>query len=323
MKTKTKLKLIITIAGLLISVEIIVKKSRSPQTPTSSDSVITIHNRTQNSNTSQQLRKSKKNVKPIVPVTRLLVNPNKKVSYSSMQKAIQNLPKKLAPADVVALRHLLNQPTEAFPKRLRPIEVNSIKNDILDKLLRQKTLPSGIGQQLADMSKNRKNDPVWRDYSIQYMPQYYERATQDPSIREEERTQIREALIAALDERDGTLAGTALIALELLSKKDQTFNRKIILETGVDIANDETASTSSRLTALRVTAKEGDPNAIIDTARTLAQTGETVLLRSAALVTLGEIGNSNDQELIESYLQSDNKQIVAAAKIALTKLKKR
>jgi len=323
MKTKTKLKLIITIAGLLISVEIIVKKSRSPQTPTSSDSVITIHNRTQNSNTSQQLRKSKKNVKPIAPVTRLLVNPNKKVSYSSMQKAIQNLPKKLAPADVVALRDLLNQPTEAFPKRLRPIEVNSIKNDILDKLLRQKTLPSGIGQQLADMSKNRKNDPVWRDYSIQYMPQYYERATQDPSIREEERTQIREALIAALDERDGTLAGTALIALELLSKKDQTFNRKTILETGVDIATDETASTSSRLTALRVTAKEGDPNAIIDTARTLAQTGETVLLRSAALVTLGEIGNSNDQELIESYLQSDNKQIAAAAKIALTKLKKR
>ncbi len=59
---------------------------------------------------------------------------------------------------------------------------------------------------------------------------------------------------------------------------------------------------------------------MVDAARSLAQTGETVLLRAAAIVTLGEVGTSDDRELLESYAVDDNRQIAAAAKMALEKM---
>jgi HEAT repeat protein len=57
-----------------------------------------------------------------------------------------------------------------------------------------------------------------------------------------------------------------------------------------------------------------------DLARSLAQTGETVLLRSAAIVTLGETGTADDRELLDTFALSDNKQIAAAARLALQKM---
>jgi len=64
---------------------------------------------------------------------------------------------------------------------------------------------------------------------------------------------------------------------------------------------------------------EGSESAT-DVARSLAQTGETILLRSAAIVTLGEIGTADDRELLESFTFSENKQIAAAAQMALKKM---
>jgi len=320
MNKEQKLGIGIAVIGaiIIIGVGMIVKKTNSTQAIKHSDSSVPSQNKKQGASNS-----STKENEPTSPITQLLIHPNKKASYSSMQKALQRLPEELSFADVSALREVLDRPIENFPKRLRPIEVNSIKNDILDKLLRQKKLPTGMGYQLVKMVEDSKNDSIWRDYSIQYMPQYYERALQDSSVSEQERTAVRNALFSALNQREDTLAGTALIALELLSKNDPDFDRKTILKTATEITNDETASTSSRLTALRISAKKGDAKSVVKTARTLAQTGETVLLRSAAIVTLGEIGSFDDQELLESYLQSNNKQIVSAAKIALNTLQKR
>ncbi len=58
----------------------------------------------------------------------------------------------------------------------------------------------------------------------------------------------------------------------------------------------------------------------VDTARSLAQTGETVLLRSSAIVTLGEIGTEADRELLVSYTTDDNQQIADAAKLAMQRM---
>ena len=85
-------------------------------------------------------------------------------------------------------------------------------------------------------------------------------------------------------------------------------------------------SSASRLTALRLSAgisndEQGMPNVeVVQAARSVAQTGETVLLRSAAIVTLGEVGTPDDRELLESYALANNRQIAAAAKMALEKM---
>jgi hypothetical protein len=302
------------------------------------------------------------------PVKALLGLDGKKHNYPSLLSAINELGDDISATDLAALMEMLNFPNDRFPEKMRPIEINAVKNDVLDKLLRQKQLPEGLGLQMVEMAGNADHDPVWRDYCIQFMTPFYERASEILDLTTEgteehgggisvgsgsssaaggELNIVREAMFSALDERSETLAGTALIGLELLSRTHDEFDREVIVEKATEIASDEMASPASRMTALRLaaglttreaglaqsdgseTAKgtentEGSRNTnydeTVEAARSLAQTGETVLLRSAAIVTLGEIGTGADRELLVSYTTDSNQQIADAAKMALEKM---
>jgi hypothetical protein len=135
---------------------------------------------------------------------------------------------------------------------------------------------------------------------------------------------VREAMFAALDVREGAIAGTALIGVELLSRTHEEFDREQIVAKASEIASDDSVPTGSRMTALRLAAsvEEGAESSenTAETARFLAQTGETVLMRSAALVTLGETGTAEDRELLESYTLSEDRQLAGAAELALQKM---
>ena len=215
------------------------------------------------------------------------------------------------------------------------MQINAVKNDVADRLLRQDKLPDGIGQQLVDMASNPENDPVWRDYCVQFMTPFYERCSAqmiqsgdenpeaDAEASSKELTVVRAAMVDALDERDSTIAGTSLIGLELLSRTHEEFDREVIIAKASEIAADETASNETRTTALRMSSLTGGDDSTAGTARILAQTGETDVIRSAAIVTLGESGSEADRELLESYTLSDNRQIAHAARLALEKMDKR
>lgn len=266
----------------------------------------------------------------------LLSLDGKEHNYPELLQAVAELGYDLSTADVAALREMLAFPNDRFPAKMRPIEINAVKNDILDCLLRQKQLSVGLDLQMAEMASNPKNDPVWRDYSIQFMGQFYGRfaaergsqTTEDGNQRADiggqkdaESSAIHDALFSALDERSETLAGTALIGLELLSRTHEEFDRPAIVAKSLEIAADESASSSCRLTALRLSTLTGkSDSAAADLARSLAQTGDTLLLRSAAIVTLGEVGTADDRELLNTFALSDNKQIAAASRLALQKM---
>ncbi len=309
---------------------------------------------------SQDFAYSEENLSDAVKA--LLGLDGEKQDYNSMGRAISKLSKDLSTDDVAALRDMLTWPNDQFPEGMRPIEINAIKNDILDRLLRQNSLPEGIGLQMVEMASNPENDPVWRDYCVQFMSPFYERSATERVLTTEsseehngmasntsesssaaggenevdELAAVREAMFAALDERDSTIAGTSLIGLELLSRTHDEFDRESIVSSALDIASDESAASASRMTALRLAAgltTQPSPAATAgkqedteyaentaSTARLLAQTGETVLLRSAAIVTLGEIGTDADRELLESYTMSEDKQIAHAAHLALQKM---
>ena len=108
-------------------------------------------------------------------VKALLGQDGKKHNYPSLLKAINALNADMSAADVAALREMLDFSNDRFPEKMRPIEINAVKNDVLDKLLRQKQLPEGLGLQMVEMAGNAENDPVWRDYCIQFMQPFYER----------------------------------------------------------------------------------------------------------------------------------------------------
>jgi hypothetical protein len=220
---------------------------------------------------------------------------------------------------------------------MRPIEINAVKNDVLDRLLRQAVLPEGIGLQLVEMASNPRNDPVWRDYCIQFMPPYYERVSAEGGTAEytdsgtaeqtaDELSAIHDAMFLALDERDCTMAGTALIGLEWLSRAYDEFDREAIATKASEIAADESVSDAPRVTALRLASMMSVQQGGVGiehtavTARRVAQTGETVLLRCTAIVTLGEIGTEADRELLNSFTIADDQQLADAAKLALQKM---
>jgi len=304
-------------------------------------------------------------------VKALLLQDGKKHNYPSLLQAIAELNYTLSAADVAALLEMLAWPNDRFPEKMRPIEINAVKNDVLDKLLRQETLPEGIGLKLVEMAGNATQDAVWRDYCVQFMDPCYERLSLATKEHKEPKSQgsegagnysvhnhsvekeaVREAMFQALDERDSTIAGTALIGLENLSRTHGEFDRELIAAKAVEIASDGMASTESRMTALRLASglatkerkenkddsfvgsassstaglgisnsEQGTRNAeVVRAARVLAQTGETVYMRSAAIVTLGEVGSEVDRELLESFAMDGNRQIAEAARLALAKL---
>jgi len=76
---------------------------------------------------------------------------------------------------------------------------------------------------------------------------------------------------------------------------------------------------ANRITAIRMCGEQGNDQ-VLDTARDLAQTGDTTMLRCAAIATLGELGTEEDLALLETYAASTDERIQRIAQNSLEKL---
>lgn len=242
--------------------------------------------------------------------------------YNARLEAMRNLARDISPEDIAALMEFLGG---IIPDGLAmsPIEYNSIRNDVMEILLRQEQLPNGIGQLLTEIYNNPKQDEIWRNYSIQFMAPFYERQSNKAggagsSPANNELKLVEESLWKALDERDNSNAATALLGLDNLSGNFPEFEKSDVQAAMVDLATDDTASEANRITALRLCGQQGHVEAL-EPARDVAQHGETTLLRCAAIATLGDLGSDEDRDLLEAYAISTDKRI---QQIALHSLKK-
>ena len=87
-------------------------------------------------------------------------------------------------------------------------------------------------------------------------------------------------------------------------------------------AKDDQASEPCRITALRVAALHGAKE-VLPVARELAQTGKTEMLRMAAIASLGELGGTADQELLDALTHADVPYVASIATQAAAILKNR
>ena len=269
--------------------------------------------------------------------------------YILRAQQIKTLGRNLSADDVTALRDFLLLPP-AEVQNLKPRALNSIKNDLLEVLMDQKEIPEGLGQQVVDMFNDPTADYMWREYCLQFMQPFYERVAAESRAHEAESTSmpnspmpsvsetprdfgapspllaeqalVREALFSALNARDQDLAGTALLGLNRLAKRNGESDQADVLAKAVEIAADPAASARCRLTALRVAAANGSAD-ILPTARELAVNGSTDLLRGAAITTLGDFGSPQDREFLSSIAANGNRQLKAAAQSALAKMEKK
>ncbi|RKX38561.1 MAG: hypothetical protein DRP64_15505, partial [Verrucomicrobia bacterium] len=270
--------------------------------------------------------------------------------YQTRLGAMRKLGYEIPQQDIAVLKDFLVAEIPADVKIPRGA-YNSIRNDLYEVLLRQKEMPEGLGDLLTGVVNNPDQDGMWRNYCIQFMAPCYERLTTEytentegdlatkNTKEHEERTSVnpvassvaggeiaelkavRESLWNALDERDNSNAGTALLGLDKLSRNHPEFEREQIDAAMLDLASDNEASVANRITALRLCGERGNDQAL-ETARALAQNGDTTMLRCAAIATLGELGTEEDLALLETYAASADERIQRIQRIAQNSLEK-
>ena len=241
--------------------------------------------------------------------------------YLNLVNEVHALGADLSTAQVQGLYEHLNREFERQDD-LTLLEFNAIKNDILDKLIAQESIPEGLGQFIVTMYRDRGHDDLWRDYCIQHFALYHNARWPSGSAPEEnaEARAMQSAFREALNETEGTIAGTALIGLETVSRKDKSYDRDKIGQAAISLAVDDTCHIRTRITAMQICGVMGRKE-ILPTARKVAREADSIPLRMSAIATIGDVGDSQDTELLKQILSSSgNTYVRKSAQSAMNRL---
>lgn len=233
---------------------------------------------------------------------RQIVNPETAPSAERLRQ-VHALPDNLSAADREAVARYLKYGENS------DIEL-VIKNDLMNKLRNQKTLPPELTGVLLDLCSDRKQNITVRIYALQHLRPQYE-LTRDAAIRR--------AFYEALNETDNEIAGGALLALRYLcTEYPKEFDTAVISRRAAEIALDGNVNNLTRLSAVQVAAMLD--NAEIEPAiRSLAENSATPLtLRLSAIAGLGLLKRPESRPTLELLAQNNGPE-GKAAKTALKK----
>ena len=243
---------------------------------------------------------------PAIPAerddVRRIVNPGT-ASTAERLRQVHALPDDLSAADREAVARYLKYGENS------DIEL-VIKNDLMNKLRNQKTLPPELTGVLLDLYSDRKQNVTVRIYALQHLRPQYE-LTRDAAIRQ--------AFYDALNETDNEIAGGALLALRYLcAEYPKEFDTAVISRRAAEIARDGNVSNLTRLSAVQVAAMLD--NAEIEPAiRSLAENASTPLtLRLSAIAGLGQLKRPESRPTLEQLARNKGPE-GKAARMALIK----
>ena len=243
---------------------------------------------------------------PAIPAerddVRRIVNPGT-ASTAERLRQVHALPDNLSAADREAVARYLKYGENS------DIEL-VIKNDLMNKLRNQKTLPPELTGVLLDLYSDRKQNITVRIYALQHLRPQYE-LTRDAAIRQ--------AFYDALNETDNEIAGGALLALRYLcAEYPKEFDTAVILRRAAEIAQDGNVNNLTRLSAVQVAAMLD--NAEIEPAiRSLAENASTPLtLRLSAIAGLGQLKRPESRPTLEQLARNKGPE-GKAARMALKK----
>ena len=243
---------------------------------------------------------------PAIPAerddVRRIVNPGT-ASTAERLRQVHALPDDLSAADREAVARYLKYGENS------DIEL-VIKNDLMNKLRNQKTLPPELTGVLLDLYSDRKQNITVRIYALQHLRPQYE-LTRDVAIRQ--------AFYDALNETDNEIAGGALLALRYLcTEYPNEFDTAVISRRAAEIAQDGNVNNLTRLSAVQVAAMLG--NAEIEPAiRSLAENASTPLtLRLSAIAGLGQLKRPESRPTLEQLARNKGPE-GKAARMALIK----
>ena len=234
----------------------------------------------------------------------------KQKAYYPRAMAIKRLGKKLTVREVDSIYQFLNYGTAE--NILKPLEINSLKNDLVIVLMKQSSPPGDLGFKLVEMYNNKKNSSIWRDYCVQFMGRWYKKASA------EEQKQMKKAITSALDEHKNGIAGAALIALRSNIGQTKISPREVRLASYKVLTAKDTPDYVKQ-TALQICAM-GNEAKVLPIAREILKTSKHVPLKMSAIATIGALGNGDDYDDLKKLSKSTDIRLRIAATSALKKL---
>ena len=231
-------------------------------------------------------------------------------SHAARLQAVRALSKTLSSNEVHALYGLLDRKSGEDPAT--PAERNALKNDVVNALKMQKVIPADLPARLIAMFNDPAHDAVWRDYCIQHLGSVYAEIT--PLALQE---QARQTLWAAASEKQGTIPGTALIALANLSGQPG-FEKARIAALALTLVRSPDYGEPSKITAFQICAKLGEQSVLPD-ARQQMSNG-SVLIRVSALACVGILGDQSDLAALRALESNADIRLRTAAQAAIKRL---
>jgi hypothetical protein len=252
---------------------------------------------------------------------RLVVDDPSHAGFAKRVKALLAIKTKLTEAEILALYHYLQVPGRNPTDRDRE---NWLRNDMMDKLIEQESVPHGLVDLLVGIYQDRNQDVVMRDYAVQHMTPLYGK------MSAEDQAAVRQSLWQATQETDSTIAGTALLALLRLAQPGPAVSPD--LSNGIDVgqiaaaayklAADDRCGKLSRTTAVQVCGQLHVAEAL-PVIEQLSKNAPDLVLRVAATAALGDIGGAEAIQTLTSLTSSPDQLQVVASKAALNRLVKR
>jgi hypothetical protein len=284
-----------------------------PQSPQHGDATIPQTGPPTQSTPSRSSEQVPASIRPIVALNN---------SPFERQSAARALPTNLRQDEVEAVYAFLREPHAEDGNQVGQV----LKNDLMDALCAQTPLPIDLRTLFAEIYRDRNEDTVIRDYAIQHVALLFERLDDPPASQSSDvasaKQKLEQVLWEAAAETESGIAGTALLALGRLSQNDNSLERSRIASTAMHLAQDESASEATRISALqvcaRLEARESLP-LLVQSARRAS----TLSLQISAIGSLGFLGADPEVGLLKEILAGENPRLKPVASIALHRVQER
>lgn len=227
-------------------------------------------------------------------------------NYVGSMELLRSLPIRLSSENIEQLRDVL---AISYNEEMSvtSLEFNGVKNVTASLLLQQIDFPPELLLDFDWMFGDSTYDNTWRDYCLQMLGA----GVTGLSVRGDDSDSCSlcsaiavSTLHKASEMKVETWSGTALLGLDsIASATTNIVSRNEVVKVALAIANDSSAAAPSRVTAIRLAGRYGDPR-VLGVARNLAYYSDERELKAAAVATLGDVGNSDDLKYL--YALSDD-----------------
>ena len=178
------------------------------------------------------------------------------MGYDSALRHVAKLGDSLSENQIADLYKFLKIPLHEFAGIDAP-KVASLKNQVMDKLLEQRTLPADYAAEMSALYRDRSNDELLRNFAVQHLDLYagaldvrggYDAASPVAA-------QMRATLATASHETSSSIGGTALLCLERLSQLDPNIDRAAVASQAAQYAANASTHIQSRIAAVQLCGK--------------------------------------------------------------------